>query len=169
MKSIFDGKKYNENMSTSDLIDCAHCKGTGTCNLEGKSCDSCLSLIKLSKGLVSCGCCKGLGKNSLWNIQSESLTSKPIEEGLTGYTVKQEQETIRELDKRRYRVAQLAFVLGLGLVCIGIYTNNLNVLLPVASSLMTGVIGYFVGGQLGQSKKIFQDLNDQLNKSKKTS
>lgn len=152
-----------------ELIECKHCKGTGTCIVGEKSCDACLKAkdfpIK-TKAIVPCDCCKGLGKNSLWDISTRESLSRPIEDTLTGYSVKQEQNTIRILDKRRFVFSIITFVVGLIFTIIGIFSNNLNAILPVASGLMTGAIGYYIGGQLNQSRKNYDNLKNDVKQAK---
>jgi hypothetical protein len=49
------------------LYECAHCKGTGTCNhgKDGEACAACIKKNELKKGTyygLACGTCGGLGK-----------------------------------------------------------------------------------------------------------
>ncbi len=50
-----------------NLHECAHCSGTGTCNLgkDGEACAACVKKQELKKGVyhgLACGTCGGLGK-----------------------------------------------------------------------------------------------------------
>ena len=75
---------------------------------------------------------------------------------------KGEQETIRILDKRKLWVAYIVIAIAMLLIGAGVFANILNVLLPFAGSLMTGVIGYYFGGQANQTRKL-SDVSENKN------
>lgn len=145
---------------TQESIKCEHCKGSGTCDIGKKSCAGCLKSYSIpitSNKFVPCNCCHGLGVNSWWNINTRESTSKPVENTLTGYMIKQEQESNRYFDKRRFWITIIYLITGFLLIILGFKTNLMSSLLPVASALMTGAFGYYVGRQSSLFHKNYED------------
>lgn len=61
------------------MIDCPHCKGTGTCiNDNGGSCGTCLSAEKVPEGsnVIVCSICKGKGAFS--TVETSFQTAYPF-------------------------------------------------------------------------------------------
>lgn len=150
-------------MPNDELLTCQHCEGSGTCRANSpQSCDECISAAKErveadSLGLVSCSKCHGIGQRDRSTelfYESSAVRDKAMSQypPITHVHTQEENETQRKADSRRFIVAMTVVIGGFALVSSGIIVDIvgsnrsiLSITLPVASALISGAVGSFVG------------------------
>lgn len=157
-------------------ITCAHCSGTGTCRLNdtNQSCSECIahasSRIDSDKDLsiVSCSKCDGLGKrdiqNELWHKQTAESMNQSAKNPLPHFAIKEEETTKRLADSRRFKISGMVIISGAIIITAGVLIDYvlypdmkfLIALLPIGSSLISGALGAYVGGERQSQRSIDQ-------------
>lgn len=111
---------------TNEKITCAHCGGSGSCKTDdGKSCEKCVDFNCLNKdseprGIV-CSVCEGTGVADLKSGVIRKRTPSAL--------------------------AFIVVVLSFYIISLSLENDNLENILPVCSSLIAGVIGYYFSGK----------------------
>lgn len=147
---------------TDQYINCGHCSGSGTCkSAGGKSCDECILEFRKNKGandnvnIVACSKCKGVGKRNIdkenWHEQSMQTLKESAKNPLPQFHITQKENSRRYFDKNRFTISKIVIFIGLFIIVLAVIleykkpgSNFLSALLPVGSSMITGVLVYYV-------------------------